>query len=178
MAISHLIHPVRILSTDATYLSINWTVEGMYGIKVTKGICSDSAEIETMISPEIMLELIFDNDTLFADAKGGWPPLAYLWNTNETTTYIIPQVNGTYTVIVTDSGGCVNSDSLVVMINALVETKTTAIKVYPNPVKDWLTVVLTDGQEEVISIIGLRVLQEKLPVGKNRIDVSGFLPGV
>ncbi len=169
-------------STGETTPSINWAIEDVYSVRVTKGICSDSAEIETMISPEILLELVFDNDTLFANAMGGWPPLTYLWNTNEVSSYIIPQTNGTYTVVVSDSVGCAITDSMVVMINALVDTKTTSIKVYPNPVRDWLTVVLPDVQEEVqievISITGLRVLQENLPVGKNRIDVSGLLPGV
>lgn len=168
-------------STGETTPSINWTNEDVYGVVVTKGICTDSAEIETMISPDMQLDLVFANDTLFANASGGWPPLAYLWNTNEMTSYIIPQANGTYTVIVNDSVGCMILDSMLVMINALDEFKSIPMKVYPNPVHDWLTLDLIFGvqgmQLEVITLTGQPVILERLPSGKNMIDVSSLQPG-
>lgn len=73
---------------------------------------------------------------LFANTNGGEPPLSYLWNTNETTSFIVPYTNGTYIVVVTDSPSCMVTDSMDIMINAIINGQPAIMRVYPNPMHD------------------------------------------
>ena len=47
--------------------------------------------------------------TLSANAVGGTAPYTYSWNTTETTQQITPTANGTYSCVVTDAGGCIET---------------------------------------------------------------------
>jgi hypothetical protein len=48
---------------------------------------------------------------LFASATGGTAPYTWLWNTGSTSSSLIAVANGTYTVTVTDAGGCTQTNS-------------------------------------------------------------------
>ncbi len=69
----------------------------------------------------------------------------YLWNTGETTPTITVTANGTYTLTVTDTNGCIATSSVDVFVTNIEEALLShAIRAYPNPVESEL---LIEGKE-------------------------------
>jgi gliding motility-associated-like protein len=84
---------------------------------VTGQACSDtlSITIKKSNSPAIRDSIVSivdekcfgdKNGSIIVGAKGGTPPLAYLWNNGDTTLIDTGLAAGTYTLSITDSNGC------------------------------------------------------------------------
>jgi gliding motility-associated-like protein len=115
----------------ATTASIHTLLAGTYSITVAD---SNGCTLDTTITitqPNSPLSLtalinpnsICDGDTanLTTTGSGGTPGYSYLWNNGTTTTNqtINPTVSSTYYVTVTDSNGCVTTDSVAINVKAL-----------------------------------------------------------
>ena len=132
-------------------------------------------------------------DSILLVATGGvyysWAPATYLSDTLNDSTWVVPTAEDTiiYTVIVTDSNGCINSDSIVVIADSLVvpimnsENRTTNyFIVYPNPnngeadIKFGLP-VSANILINLYSIFGEKfsvIAQKYYPAGDNTIHLS------
>lgn len=98
-------------SNGATTSTISGLSSGAYTVTVTDGSCTlirDSLGIYNTgnINVYVYDTLECNSNTVSASVWGGSGNYTYLWNTGETTYQIIPTVTGTYTVTVTDQGGC------------------------------------------------------------------------
>jgi gliding motility-associated-like protein len=90
--------------------------------------CVQSDSIWIIVNPLPTLftgndEIICINDSVQLNAIGtgnfSWSPTNFMTNNNLSNPIVFPVLNTTYTVVLTDSNGCVNSDSLLVTVNNL-----------------------------------------------------------
>ncbi|MBP6730542.1 MAG: DUF5011 domain-containing protein [Chitinophagales bacterium] len=87
---------------------------GIYNVTVTAGGCTATAAGAVNNSNGPTLSILQNNPTCFGSTNGsatavpsgGQQPYSYIWNTNSTSPSITGVIAGTYTVIVTDNGGC------------------------------------------------------------------------
>ncbi len=86
--------------SDANSCSLNIT-----------GVISEPSNISTQI-----LQNINDLDAL---VSGGVPPYSFLWNTNEITSTITPNINGIFWLLAYDNNGCVSDTSFILYDNIL-----------------------------------------------------------
>ena len=70
--------------------------------------------IEVLVSNSNVTCFGLSNGTANAGAAGGQPNYTFLWSNNQTTSTITGLAPGTYTVTVTDQGGCTASSSVTV----------------------------------------------------------------
>ncbi len=152
----------------STYLwqddSINQTftateTETVMVIVTTEQGCTDQSSVEvTFVSLPSAPEIEFDGETstLSTDATG-----ALQWYLNDevikgaTTNTILAEVDGTYTVEVTNSAGCSTlSDPFAVV--SVSEVANTEIVIYPNPASSFVNISSTEEWEriEAISVSG------------------------
>ena len=107
-------------SNGATGISTDSLMAGSQCVTVTDANgCSET--ICTTLSETFSLPVVnLGNDTLLCDTVftiTSSNAVSYVWNTLENTQSIIVQTSGTYTVLVTDSNGCENSDTIAVSFN-------------------------------------------------------------
>jgi gliding motility-associated-like protein len=117
-------------STGDTVQAISVTDEGPYSVSVWNGVCTDFDEMEVIWSiPEVDAGLDFEitkcqYKELHASSNSNvqfeWSPPDGLIDPQAARTDIATEVNQVYTVTVTDSIGCTNSDSLSVNVSELV----------------------------------------------------------
>lgn len=106
-------------SNGATTQSIAALNSGVYGVTVSSGNgCTTSDSVEVVILPVPAVQIGQDTaicfgDTLCLDA-GFDPNSSYLWNTGPVTSNLCVTNSGGYSITVTNSSGCVGSDSLFV----------------------------------------------------------------
>jgi len=108
-------------STGATTASITVTEEGTYTVAVTNNFgCAETDEVEVTIDASPVVDLgedigLCDGDSLILNATN--PASNYLWNTGATSATIIVTDAGTYSVLVTNIGGCTDTDIVTVELN-------------------------------------------------------------
>lgn len=115
-------------NAGATYLWSNGditqqttiTASGVYNVMVTDSNgCSNADTISVTINPNPVVELGSDTSgcasvTLSPNMSG-----TFLWNDNSTGSSLTVTTSGVYSVTVTDSNGCSESDSVSVVVNPL-----------------------------------------------------------
>ncbi len=109
-------------NTAATTESITVTVNGVYYVTISNGFNCTSVTSQVVTVTTNPIPVIFANgpvtfcagDTVSLDA-GVWS--SYLWSTGATTETITETISGTYTVTVTNIGGCTGSTSSIVTVN-------------------------------------------------------------
>ena len=81
------------------------------------------------------------------------PSVRYVWNSGETSYSILPQVSvpTQYVVVITDSNGCVVTDS---------------IMVYPTPVADFIADAYSKEMEDGMAVINFTDLSEGAEIWK------------
>jgi hypothetical protein len=123
-----------------------------------------------------------DSTLLTASGSGG----AYAWSNSVTdyTTYVKPTVNTTYTVMSYGGNGCNKVDSITVIVQNCtgldeLNENIRSTRVYPNPVKNKLTVECDpeiEGRTRFMltNVIGETVLEKELFLkqGKNNVDLN------
>ena len=105
-------------STGETTSSITVTDAGIYSVMVYNILgCSetDEVEVEIFISPVVDLGpdiISCDNEEVILDATT--PLCTYNWSTGEITASIIAEESGIYSVIVTNSFSCTDTDEIII----------------------------------------------------------------
>ncbi|HXP52760.1 MAG TPA: PKD domain-containing protein, partial [Bacteroidia bacterium] len=124
-------------SNNSTSQNLSNAVPGVYCVTVTDGNkCTDSAcvTINDVASPVVIITAFTNNKcngdssgTATATATGGSAPYTYSWSTNpiQTNSVATGLKAGSYTITVTDSGGCVSTAVATITQPALVVTSTT-----------------------------------------------------
>ncbi|MEX0813306.1 MAG: choice-of-anchor L domain-containing protein [Chitinophagales bacterium] len=94
-----------------------------YTVTTTLGSCTASDSVTVTIDSKLNLDLGFDHigcsgnafGTAWLNSTTGTQPFTLLWSTNENTDTINNLSAGTYTLTVTDAGGCEGIDSVTIL---------------------------------------------------------------
>ncbi|MCK4658074.1 MAG: SUMF1/EgtB/PvdO family nonheme iron enzyme [Phycisphaerae bacterium] len=119
-------------STGATTQTINVTTSAIYSVIVENADgCTGSDSINVTVNPNPTPTItaspgvtVCDGTTVTLDAGAGHSN--YLWSTGETTRTIEVTTTGTYSVTVTDAGGCEGNDSIDISVNPNPDASITA----------------------------------------------------
>jgi hypothetical protein len=142
----------------------------------------DSLMVEVLDQPDVFI----GNDTLIceetalilaANSVG-----AYLWSTGQTTFSIAVIVEDEYWLEVTNSAGCVGSDTMNLAVKVCVGVdelgNETSFGIYPNPTQNILNVKSDQaGTYSVINMLGQTVIEAKLESGSDAISLEDLTPG-
>lgn len=96
-------------NTNETTACITVSAGETYVVTVTDANgCSSSCSETVIQSPPIDVKCDVDNYTGYISvlASGGTPPLSYLWSNGQTASSFYTNIDGTYTVTVTDGNEC------------------------------------------------------------------------
>jgi len=161
---------------------------GIYTDTLISSIGCDSI-LTTQVSLSYF-DLLIDYNTisLNVNTSGGSAPFIFIWNTNETTQSIIPQMNGMYWCIATDVNGC-QSDTVfyyIEPINATDEQMGGGIKIYPNPTTGLVYIDINsihkNTQLFIYTILGEIIFAKTFAKSEDDIklelDISSFSKGV
>jgi hypothetical protein len=147
-------------AAEATYLwntgatsrmiSIDIATTQQYYVTIANTLGTSSDTIQIIAEPSPIVQL--GNDTVIAPGSlltlnAGNRGSTYLWNTGETTQTIAVSSSGTYTVMVTNTNGCTDSDSIAVNFAVGIHDRQQtnhSWQVYPNPFKEQITVTVAD----------------------------------
>lgn len=179
-------------SDNSTLRSLIVSQPGTYYVTVYKNGCSNT---DTIVLTDASTPFDLGNDTTicFGDTLVLDVTLSgasYIWQDNSTSPTFKVSTAGSYYVKRTNSDGCASWDTIAVSIDScnsgLWENSLTAndVHVYPNPVKDVLSISIKSDQLEItgVNIVNVqgRVVKQ-LPVpDENRfgIDVTDLPGGV
>ena len=164
---------------------------GFYLLVVTDSVGCLAHEILSLSSNNIVPQVNLGPDTVICAVDvGGFAIDAgvlvndydYLWNTSDTTYSLTIFFTGNYWLQVTDSLGCVGSDSILVEqeICSGVEDlfDTDEVSVYPIPAKNILNIDTKNaGLIELYDVFGKKVISINAKSGKTQIDVSELSKG-
>ena len=166
-----VINGVPFIPTETqTYIA---TVESENGC----GIITDEVLVTVHPLPEVFIVESQHDEGILLDAGPGFTD--YLWSPGgEITQTIIAYESGTYEVFVTDLSGCNGNANTQVTITGLNIPEISQLKVYPNPVNDFLFIESEmDYSVELISISGHHILSKNLN-GNDQLDMTGVNPGL
>jgi hypothetical protein len=113
--------------------------------------------------------------------------MTYLWNTGATTQTITVNTSGTYSVVVTNAGGCSSSDTIVVSMSPDgiedISSITQMIKVYPNPAKDIVHINISDlklmhSKVTLVDAFGRTIRAIMIENKLQDLSMAGITPGI
>ncbi|GAB4281217.1 MAG: hypothetical protein Kow0068_05690 [Marinilabiliales bacterium] len=181
-------------STGDTTMNINVEQTDNYYLTVTDNngcMGSDNIMVTVLSTPDINLGDDFSittDQTTILGAGGNYS--SYLWNTGSSSSFIVIDGDalgvGTYTywVNVTANSGCTDSDTIVVTVTYGLwneQTNEYALRVYPNPVNDYLNVECesSDNYQIIIEDInGHSIYKERINNSRAVIPFSGLSDGI
>ncbi len=137
----------------------------------------------TITEPQAITVMITQSgNALSTSVSGGTGPYTYGWNTGETTSGIVCQTPGVYSVTVTDVNGCSEMQSFTFSTSGIDELVSGAMHAYPNPVVDELTVVVSEAligsRYAVLDLTGKHVFEGQLSSESTSIDFAGIPSGM
>jgi MAM domain, meprin/A5/mu/Secretion system C-terminal sorting domain len=182
-------------STTEISQSIAVTTPGNYAVTTIDTIACISLDAIIVTSNIPMPVITGQQDTLCTYStmvlNGGSGFASYSWSSggsleNETINgAILPLGSNTITVFVTDTNGCVNSDSTIFTVDQCVginEFETISMIIYPNPSNGQFSYTINKFNESamiiVTDIVGKTVLEKELSTANGIIDLSAFENGV
>jgi len=77
-------------------------------------IINEPSLLSSTITPTNLTSCLIDNGSINLNVNGGAQSYTYLWNNNDTTKNISNLSSGNYSVIITDTNGCISTNSTTV----------------------------------------------------------------
>jgi len=157
------------LIAGETNQTFNAASAGNYAVIMTDGTCIDTSDCYTVDDCNLNVDVTQNGFSLTADAAG----LSYQWvdctnNYSEVPFQSFQTFNvinpGNYAVIITDGGCSDTSDCYLVSDVGFDENNNSFVTVFPNPVKDDLTIQLTNQSLAVslkITDVSGRIIYQK-----------------
>ena len=182
-------------SDASTLPTLGVNMVGDYYVTVTDSLgCPESDSISIDLNMVTDVELgsdvsICDYQIVVLNAGGGYS--SYAWNNGETGQILYVESDtlaigaNTYTVTATDANGCITTDAMdiIVIDCAGIEENGMNLQVYPNPVKDILTVQLTNvDARATVQLFDVQGALVSAPVVANgttlNVNMAAFADGV
>jgi len=172
------------LCADSYYVTIADIITGCFLLDTI--IITEPTQLSLVLSSTDDNEGIGDG-TATAIVSGGTPGYSYLWDdpSNQTTSVATGLFNGLYTVIVTDSNGCVISDTITVHLFVFINdiSISTFIKIYPNPnhgdfVIEFDGKISEDIRFEIYNVNGQEVYSNMIKTPLTSVSLDNNAEGV
>ena len=163
---------------------------GTYSVNITDDYgCRESRSftLDQPDQPIVVNGVVTDSDgslgSVDITVTGGVPPYRFLWSNNASTEDISELLPGNYTVTVTDANSCVATSTFTVKVSASVDKATLekAVKLYPNPAIEQVTLMVEGFKADKVYIINTdgKIVYETIPVGSAvSIDTRTFAAGI
>jgi hypothetical protein len=183
-------------SNGQTGFNATGLVAGTYTVTITDAVgCFSTASVTVGTTPPPTLSLSAVPATGAANAdgsatvslSGGVAPFTYAWSNGGSTTTINGLLPGTYSVTITDSAGCVVTDSITIsFVVGLDALSASGFTVLPNPIQNQLIIRRNDlqtGQLAEIRIYdaqGRLMLNDQMESGKSEFqwNAEGIAKGI
>jgi len=138
---------------------------------------------EMVINSSIVLDEVEGNDgSIEIDVTGGTLPYTFQWSNGSNNQNISELTAGVYTVVITDSNGCMYQESYTLISTVGVEELTllNAVKVFPNPATNQVYIEVKDTYDEMLvalltddgKIVRSKFLTQKKNIEFNVSDLS------
>jgi len=168
-----------------------------YSTETSVSGCDSIVELNLTVNllPQLFIgndTTLFLNESLILSPNGEFN--TYFWNTNETTKSITIKANDVgigehyYFLKVIDINGCENSDTIKIRVdenNSVHNIEKNNIKVYPNPIRDYIDIVFDNSYDsssvfEIYNISGIKVYESIIDsnTGSKKINFKDFPVGV
>lgn len=134
----------------------------------------------TFTGTTVVASTVNDDGAIDLTVSGNNDPFQYLWNTGDTTMSIDSLAPGTYWIEVTDSIGCILSDTFLVdlIAHAAFDQSQSGICLFPNPTTDLFVMDLKDYPVQgefsvtVMAVDGRLLFSEQYAGSEQQISVS------
>jgi uncharacterized protein (DUF2141 family) len=161
----------------------NFTVSaGTHTFPVTDGNgCIDSVTITVTQPSPLNVTGITSNNGIDITVGGGTPPWTYAWSTGTTTEDLTNLMPGTYTVTVTDTNGCTQTDSFTVQNADILTVSSSVLEIYPNPACDKLTLKMKHSDNVPFYIadnLGRTVIKGRSEFELTEIPIDSLKAGI
>jgi PKD repeat protein len=152
--------------------------QGNYTVSVTDSFgCTGEGSTEVVVNAMGDLSLTIEHVTVFgandgsivAEVIGGTPPYSFAWSNGETTPEINGLEPGTYTLTIIDASGCLYVDTVVVQLLSSIDSWSSEVKIYPNPI---ITSCIVEFPNEKINISLYNSLGVLLYAVKDAQDIA------
>jgi hypothetical protein len=159
-----------------------YTTSGSYSVTVTSDVCTAEDSLQVVVRSRPALSFTVGDTTLTVVVTMGTAPYEIEWNTGDTTSTIVPQTSGTYTVTVTDVHDCYTVADQDFVISRTGEVPNTDVVLYPNPASDQIVLNLF-GQAgvshiNISDVNGREVFRTIMEGAQLTVDISAWPPGV
>jgi len=160
---------------------ITVVAEGTYMLVTSKGTCTDTSVAITVSVNPAPTPVIVNTGGVLSTTE---PYASYQWNregapiTGATDATLTPPTSGNYSVTVTDANGCSGTSDNYTGIEKLKDEL--SVSIYPNPVKDVLTINVAEARQMTLYGADGRLLlsNQTLKKGVNSINLAGFCSGL
>ena len=161
-----------------------YSITGLYTDTLQSWIGCDSTSTLDLLVTNITVSLDTSQLSLVANISGGTGPFNYNWSDGSTSSTLITDSSGLYTLVITDASGCIsNTASYNVIFNttgAISNTKDQLI-IYPNPNNGQFIITNSEPINEIFisDLQGKNVYSNKnLNVNKLDIEVNNLEKGM
>lgn len=107
---------------------------------------------ELLVSGTVTQQTTGNDASIDIDVEGGTEAYTYAWSNGETTEDIDGLSDGTYTVVVTDDNGCMDSATFIVDDLGLEDFAAGWLQLYPNPTTGIVNISITNYPGEAIAL--------------------------
>ena len=113
----------------------------------------DDGTLDTHLDLGSVLTLA-PGQSLLLDATQQSPGTSYAWSTGQNTPSIVVDQIGEYTVTVTPASGCAYSETVLVKSTSVTSNPTLpSWKLYPNPVREMLNIVVESAETPITAML-------------------------
>lgn len=158
-----------------------YTTSGSYSVTVTSDVCTAEDSVQVVVHSRPDVSIMAGDTTLTVVITMGTAPYYIEWNTGDTTSTIVPQTSGTYTVTVTDVHDCYAVADQDFVISHTIEIPYMDVTLYPNPASNQIVLNLAGQtgvqQVSITDISGREVFRTIMDGNELQVDISLWSPG-
>lgn len=165
--------------------SITSLCDGNYTLQLTdaNGCIKNYSYVIATINP-FTLSTIYagTNNSVLLVPIGGVEPITFQWSNGNTSELLVATSDGIYTVLATDSSGCVVADTFLLIPNSVENISLDNFKLFPNPTSNFVTIsagyLSSVYSIQIYSMSGQLVFKKQKVTGDVTISLENWPQGI